>query len=245
MKADRKEVYLGLRRELEDVGFRFEKEQQPHFQNKRDVELKFIHPELERQFLRNGLKNRAHKFYLKPLNDHENSEIGFTTGKSSPLFKLANFPRSNAVDTFKNEIPNAWVNRDNDNSLRKLLDAIEGYLTLSVGELEEEFFDAVKKSLKDSPTERRKRLEKAPVKPERVVVQTFAYKRNPDVVAEALSRADGLCELCKRKAPFLRKTDSSPYLEVHHIEPLSNGGPDTLENVKALCPNCHREQHFG
>lgn len=245
MKADRKEVFFELRRELEDVGFRFEKEQQPYHQYKRNVEFKFVHPELESRFLKKGFKNRAQKFYIKPLSDDKHSEIGFTTGRSSPLFKLKGFPPPNAVDTYKNEIPNAWVNRENDNSLRMLLDAIEGYLTLSVGEMEEEFFEQVKKSLKDNPVERRMRLEKAPAKPERVVVQTFAYKRNPDVVAEALFRADGRCELCKRKAPFLRKTDSSPYLEVHHINPLSNGGPDTLKNVKALCPNCHRKQHFG
>jgi 5-methylcytosine-specific restriction protein A len=26
---------------------------------------------------------------------------------------------------------------------------------------------------------------------------------------------------------------------------LANQGPDTLENVIALCPNHHREAHFG
>jgi len=30
---------------------------------------------------------------------------------------------------------------------------------------------------------------------------------------------------------------------VHHIIPLADGGPDTLENVAALCPNCHRKMH--
>ncbi|TOJ58505.1 hypothetical protein CGI36_22670 [Vibrio parahaemolyticus] len=27
--------------------------------------------------------------------------------------------------------------------------------------------------------------------------------------------------------------------------PLKDGGSDTVENVKALCPNCHREAHYG
>jgi hypothetical protein len=31
--------------------------------------------------------------------------------------------------------------------------------------------------------------------------------------------------------------------EVHHIIPLKNDGPDTLENAAPLCPNCHAE--FG
>ncbi|OOL15317.1 hypothetical protein BXQ27_32765, partial [Klebsiella aerogenes] len=26
---------------------------------------------------------------------------------------------------------------------------------------------------------------------------------------------------------------------------LSNGGEDSVENAIALCPNCHRQAHFG
>ena len=26
---------------------------------------------------------------------------------------------------------------------------------------------------------------------------------------------------------------------------LSNDGEDTVENAEALCPNCHREKHYG
>lgn len=29
------------------------------------------------------------------------------------------------------------------------------------------------------------------------------------------------------------------------IEPLSEGGRDCLESVVALCPNCHRQVHYG
>jgi 5-methylcytosine-specific restriction protein A len=65
------------------------------------------------------------------------------------------------------------------------------------------------------------------------------------VIVEVLLRANGICEQCKNTAPFIRKTNNSPYLEVHHIVMLSNGGEDTVGNAIALCPNCHREQHFG
>jgi 5-methylcytosine-specific restriction protein A len=34
-------------------------------------------------------------------------------------------------------------------------------------------------------------------------------------------------------------------LEVHHKKQLSEGGEDTVENAIALCPNCHREAHYG
>jgi predicted HNH restriction endonuclease len=35
------------------------------------------------------------------------------------------------------------------------------------------------------------------------------------------------------------------YLECHHIIALAKDGADRLTNVIALCPNDHREAHFG
>jgi 5-methylcytosine-specific restriction protein A len=35
-----------------------------------------------------------------------------------------------------------------------------------------------------------------------------------------------------------------PFLEEHHIEWLSKGGEDTIDNAVALCPNCHRKMHI-
>jgi predicted HNH restriction endonuclease len=45
--------------------------------------------------------------------------------------------------------------------------------------------------------------------------------------------------------PTFLDEDGIPYTEVHHIEPLSEGGPDVLENVACLCPAHHREVHLG
>ena len=104
--------------------------------------------------------------------------------------------------------------------------------------------DQVTQALADAPEARAARLQQAPSMPEQHVVLTRVFKRNPDVIAEVLSRANGECEGCARDAPFLR-TDGRPYLEVHHRQPLAEGGPDTVENAIALCPNCHRERHYG
>ena len=38
---------------------------------------------------------------------------------------------------------------------------------------------------------------------------------------------------------------NNAYLEVHHIVWLAKGGADALENVVALCPNCHRKMHIN
>jgi 5-methylcytosine-specific restriction enzyme A len=104
---------------------------------------------------------------------------------------------------------------------------------------------AVRRATSDNADRRRKRLTKAPKVPQRVPILVLGFARNPDVVAEVMLRANGKCEGCQRDAPFLRRKDGTPYLEMHHIKQLADGGEDTVENALALCPNCHRQRHFG
>src|SRR5574343_55310 len=103
----------------------------------------------------------------------------------------------------------------------------------------------VAKSLRDNRNSRLNRLSQAEKTPKTLTVQTTVFSRNPDVVAEVLIRARGHCEQCKNAAPFLRAKDGTPYLEVHHIIQLSQGGEDSVSNAIALCPNCHSKAHFG
>lgn len=78
--------------------------------------------------------------------------------------------------------------------------------------------------------------------PSTKTVAVTQYVRDPRVMAYVLRRAGGMCEACESPAPF-KRIDGSPYLEAHHILPLAEGGPDTVENCAALCPNCHRAMH--
>ncbi|SFB35872.1 HNH endonuclease [Collimonas sp. OK607] len=107
------------------------------------------------------------------------------------------------------------------------------------------FEEAVKSSLRDDTAARKKRLLNARRIPTKVTVTTKVFLRNPDVVAEVLFQAKGVCGRCKKSAPFNRKSDGRPYLEVHHKKRLADHGEDTVENAIALCPNCHRKSHFG
>lgn len=68
------------------------------------------------------------------------------------------------------------------------------------------------------------------------------YQRSPAVAEYAKRRANGICELCKRSAPFNDKS-GRPYLETHHVVWLARGGADVIENTVALCPNCHKQMH--
>lgn len=74
------------------------------------------------------------------------------------------------------------------------------------------------------------------------ITESKSFERDESIKLYALMRAEGMCQLCDKPAPFSKK-DGSPYLEVHHIDYLANGGSDTIENVAAICPNCHRKMH--
>ncbi len=81
-------------------------------------------------------------------------------------------------------------------------------------------------------------------KPQIVVTQVTKYQRDPKVKAWVLKEANGYCECCDSEAPFLT-AEGEPFLEVHHLRHLADGGSDTVTNAIALCPNCHREFHYG
>lgn len=80
--------------------------------------------------------------------------------------------------------------------------------------------------------------------PKQTTVPTTTYERDPEVKKWVLSQADGRCECCGELAPFTNDK-GCPFLEVHHLRTLADGGSDKVTNAVAVCPNCHRELHFG
>ena len=73
------------------------------------------------------------------------------------------------------------------------------------------------------------------------IVESFV--RSPEVRARVLTRSGGRCESCNASGFLL--PDGRRFLETHHIIPLSEDGPDIDANVIAICPNEHREAHYG
>ena len=88
------------------------------------------------------------------------------------------------------------------------------------------------------------KIPKGQQNPEKIERTTIQFKRDASVVAYVLEQANGACECCGKASPFERK-EGEPFLEVHHVKHLSEGGSDTKENAVGLCPNCHRELHYG
>jgi hypothetical protein len=110
-------------------------------------------------------------------------------------------------------------------------DSVTGQFTLTRGALPDHLIDQFSVgSTPESPTEIRS-------------VTGVVFVRDPHVRAFALLRAAGRCEWCKR--PGFTAHDGAVFLETHHVVPLGEGGADTVTNVVALCPNHHREAHYG
>lgn len=116
---------------------------------------------------------------------------------------------------------------------------------------EKEYVNRSKKVITLSEEELLKKYEKEKSGRKRLSRQkgtkSSPYKRSEVVSELAKRRAKGICELSDEnniyhKAPF--DVDGTPYLESHHVEWLSRGGQDVLENVVALCPNCHKKIHI-
>lgn len=82
-----------------------------------------------------------------------------------------------------------------------------------------------------------KNLNKAPKKTETVV-----YYRDPYLKQMVKRIAEGKCQYCGNDAPFFDK-QGQPYLEAHHVIRMADGGKDAIENMVAICPNCHRKVH--
>lgn len=79
--------------------------------------------------------------------------------------------------------------------------------------------------------------------PDRALSCSYSVIRDPEVRRYIIKTAEGRCEYC-RKEGFLMKNDRR-YLEVHHVISLADLGKDTVANVIALCPEHHREAHYG
>ncbi len=172
----------------------------------------------------------------------------------SDIDKLLRFENPIHIDDFRSFISISktnsitYINEDQWSRLlwlasQKNPDQFPDLIGPDVEILRKEFDDTVRKEQSKSINELKKLAEKKASKSTSSTAQTKIYHRDPTIAAYVKKRAAGNCQLCGGKAPF---TDQfgEPYLECHHIEWLSNGGMDSIDNCVALCPNCHRKMHI-
>jgi hypothetical protein len=83
------------------------------------------------------------------------------------------------------------------------------------------------------------------LKPLRRSQSVAAYDRDPMVVTLRKKLASNRCEVDGCTSPVFENDAGEPFVEVHHLVPLAQGGEDVLENTVALCPTHHRYLHIG
>jgi len=155
------------------------------------------------------------KIYFDDRKNKERDKRGHNQWSAAANNLIKYFESDMSSETMEKSFPSTFDDNELNSSVEKLL----------------------KKPLSGKP--------KGNKKPESKSQKTKVIKRDPLVIAWILQNAKGKCEGCSKKAPFIRAKDNSPYLEVHHVKQLKDGGPDTVGNAVALCPNCHRKAHYS
>ena len=181
--------------------------------------------------------------YFKNFDKNENKAFNLISIQN--LYQLDTFHSTNILRKISDGMPLKKRTRAGGWSPVYDLDDLIVLQSETQENLNSDLNEGIAKSMTLSDDALRERLASAPKMPPKVQVVSIGHKRNPDVIVAVLRRANGICEKCSSQAPFFRRSDGSPYLEVHHWVPLSQDGKDTIDNAVALCPNCHREMHHG
>lgn len=89
-----------------------------------------------------------------------------------------------------------------------------------------------------------------PIPPKQSGKSSGGYVRNPSTAAKAIAKANFKCELDPNHLTFISRAKDLPYVEAHHIIPMSQQAQykyslDVTANIVALCPLCHKLLHHA
>ena len=143
------------------------------------------------------------------------------------IVKLAAQPYQAAQETFDGEMRSVWIF-----PVKPVLDIEEWAIEIME-----------KEAVTLSNTELYKRVKAVKCESRKPrTVETKVYDRDPYLKELVKRIAEGKCQYCGETEPFIGK-NGEPYLEEHHVPWLARGGSDTIDNVVAVCPNCHTKAH--
>lgn len=109
-------------------------------------------------------------------------------------------------------------------------------------ETSEKFIDSVLSSKNRLDTLKEKINESEKEQTEYVELKGLRIKRNQLIVAYVKEKASYKCQACGFS---FTKRDGRRYIEAAHIKQLAKSHIDTVENLVALCPNCHKKFDLG
>lgn len=81
--------------------------------------------------------------------------------------------------------------------------------------------------------------------PKRRSQETLSFERDPLVVTLRKQLSGYQCEVEGCGSERFKTEVGEYFIEVHHLVPLSESGPDILENTVCLCPTHHRYIHHS
>lgn len=177
------------------------------------------------------------------LEGNQNGTLFYseTNGVEVHLFEVM----TKAIYTYRGvvklvEKPYMTTQPDNNGNVRKVwIFPVKPVLEL-VENLEKDLVEKEIVRMSNQQLARRSAISKVDKNPK--TTETTVYYRDPYLKEMVKRIAAGKCQYCGNDAPFI-DNEGQPYLEEHHVKRLADGGTDTINNVVAICPNCHRKVH--
>jgi 5-methylcytosine-specific restriction protein A len=198
-----------------------------------DAYLKMLGLEQSGQSFKKSVENKLLREGL--LSKRSASSVEYRMQNISAVMEQLDLPRITGYVSAKNlgsgvigRIKKILAMKDTD-ALRKKIEQATPPFSLQLAELHQP-------QLHDAPL--------GILSPKRTSATVMRLSRANSVKKWVLARSKGNCEGCNQPAPFLNEKNE-PFLEVHHVKHLVDGGADSTWNTVALCPNCHRRCHHS
>ena len=81
--------------------------------------------------------------------------------------------------------------------------------------------------------------------PNKIDVIVQIWRRNRLIIADRKRKMGNKCEIVGCNYQPFEKSSGDYYSEAHHIIPIGRPGSENPNNITILCPNHHREIHYG
>jgi len=181
---------------------------------------------------RDGVVFKKSKYYADLAEKFDRTEKAFSYRMQNISYVLSLLGR----DWLKGLRPAVNVGANIAAEIEKIIGDIEGKKFTPIAAFEVQVKNELKAKFIAVPD--------GATKPEKKTSLVTQNLRDPKVKAWILWNAGTKCECCENEAPFF-SSDDIPYLEVHHLKRMADEGSDRISNAIAVCPNCHRELHYG
>jgi 5-methylcytosine-specific restriction protein A len=198
-----------------------------------DAYLKMLTLELSNQLFKKADENRLLR--EGPLSKRSASSVEYRMQNISAVMEQLGLPRITGYVSAKN-LGSRISSRIKEILARKDIDAIRNKAKRTPPPRSFHQIQITAPKPNDAPA--------GVLNPKQTSALVTRLSRALSIKKWVIRHSQGICEGCSQAAPFLRP-DGQPFLEVHHVKHLVDGGTDRTSNTVALCPNCHRRCHFS